>query len=183
MVAGCPVGRLDHRRVLKRQLGWLVERGLLGQLIERQLERRRLGLSLATVTPAVVEPADQTRSGVQRPLGPWAFAGVAISSFGGPLALAALGAPGLIGDASNSAGLAMLAAVAVFTIPLAIWLRYSRHVASSGGLYAFVEAAAGRRVAIAQAAIWIVSYLLYLVYTTVQIVYDVLPAAIPGEHS
>ena len=75
----------------------------------------------------------------------------------------------------------MLAAAAVFTIPLAIWLRYSRHIASSGGLYAFVEAAAGRQVALAQAAIWIVSYFLYLVYTTVQIVYNVLPSAIPGE--
>jgi hypothetical protein len=77
----------------------------------------------------------------------------------------------------------MLAAVAVFGFPLAIWLRYSRHVASSGGLYAFVEAAAGRQVAVAQAAIWIVSYLLYLVYTTVQIVYDVLPSVVPGERS
>jgi amino acid transporter len=108
---------------------------------------------------------------------------VAISSFGGPLALAALGAPGLIGDAAESAGLAMVAAAAIFALPLGIWLRYSRHISSSGGLYAFVEAAAGRQVALAQAAIWIVSYVLYLVYTTVQIVYDVLPAAIPGERS
>ena len=77
----------------------------------------------------------------------------------------------------------MLLAAAVFTIPLGIWLRYSRHISSSGGLYAFVEAAAGRQVALAQAAIWIVSYVLYLVYTTVQIVYDVLPAAIPGVRS
>ena len=75
----------------------------------------------------------------------------------------------------------MVAAVAIFTLPLGIWLRYSRHISSSGGLYAFVEAAAGRQVALAQAAIWIVSYVLYLVYTTVQIVYDVLPAAIPAE--
>jgi hypothetical protein len=108
---------------------------------------------------------------------------VAISSFGGPLALAALSAPALIGTASDSAGLAMLGAVAVFVIPLAIWLRYSRHISSSGGLYAFVEAAAGRQVALAQAAIWIVSYLLYLVYTTVQVVYDVLPSVLPGERS
>ncbi len=118
---------------------------------------------------------------VERPIGPWAFTGVAIASFGGPLALAGLMAPGVLGDGSASAGLAMLAAVVVFTAPLAIWLRYSRHVSSSGGLYAFVEAAARRRVALAQAAIWIVSYALYLIYTTVQIVYDILPEVLPGE--
>lgn len=68
----------------------------------------------------------------------------------------------------------------MFGASLVIWLRYSRHVASSGGLYAFVEAAAGRRVALVQAAVWIVSYTLYLVYTTVQIVYDLLPNVFPG---
>jgi amino acid transporter len=107
-------------------------------------------------------------------------AGVAVASFGGPLALAALSAPGLVGDAADSAGLAMLAAAVVFIAPLAIWLRYSRHIHSAGGLYAFVEAAAGRRVALAQAAIWAFSYALYIVYTTVQIVYDLLPEVIPG---
>ena len=105
---------------------------------------------------------------------------MAVASFGGPLALAALGAPGLLGDASGSAGLALVAGAVAFAVPLALWLRYSRHVSSSGGLYGFVEAAAGRRVALAQAALWSVSYLLYIVYTTVQIVYDVLPAAVPG---
>ncbi|MGN6170115.1 MAG: hypothetical protein ACTHQQ_18380 [Solirubrobacteraceae bacterium] len=98
-----------------------------------------------------------------------------VCSFGGPLALAALSAPGLLADAGGSTGLAMVAAVVVFGAPLLIWLRYARYVSSAGGLYAFVEAAAGRRVALAQAATWIVSYVLYLVYTTVQIVYDVLP--------
>jgi hypothetical protein len=120
-------------------------------------------------------------SALGRPIGPWAFTAVAVASFGGPLALAALNAPTLVGDASSSAGLAMLAAVAVFSASLAIWLRYSRHVNGAGGLFAFVEAAAGRRVALAQAAIWIVSYMLYLVYTTVQIVYDILPQVLPGE--
>ena len=110
-----------------------------------------------------------------RPIGPWAFAGVAVASFGGPLALAALFAPNTVADASGSAGLATLVAVVVFMAPLAIWLRYSRQISSSGGLYAFVEAAAGRRVALAQAAVWIVSYLLHLIYTTLQIVYDLLP--------
>lgn len=141
------------------------------------------GASLTATIKAAVEPAGRTRSATRRPLAPWAFAGVAISSFGGPLALAALSAPGLLGGASASAGLTILAAVATFGIPLAIWLRYSRQLADSGGLYAFVEAAAGRQVALAQAAIWIVSYALYLVYTTVQIVYDVLPSAVPGERS
>ena len=91
-----------------------------------------------------------------------------------------MAAPWLAADASESAGLAMLAAVVAFTAPLAIWLRYSRHINSAGGLYAFVEAAAGRRVALAQAAIWTFSYALYIVYTTVQIVYDLLPQVIPG---
>ncbi len=71
----------------------------------------------------------------------------------------------------------------MFVVPLAIWMRYSRHIASAGGLYAFVAAAAGRRVALAQAAVWIVSYVLYLAYTTVQIVYDVLPNVVPGVRS
>jgi amino acid transporter len=109
------------------------------------------------------------------------FHGVAVASFGGPLALAGLSASGLDADASNSAGLAMLAAVVVFAVPPGIWLRNSRHVSSSGGLYAFAEAAAGRRVALAQAAVWVVSYVLYLVYTTVQIVYDLLPEVLPAE--
>ena len=126
------------------------------------------------------EPSGRARTSTERPIGSWAFAGVAVASFGGPLALAALSAPGLVGDAADSAGLAMLAAAVVFIAPLAIWLRYSRHIHSAGGLYAFVEAAAGRRVALAQAAIWAFSYGLYIVYTTVQIVYDLLPEVIPG---
>jgi amino acid transporter len=54
-------------------------------------------------------------------------------------------------------------------------------VNGAGGLYSFVEAAAGRRVALVQAGLWIVSYLLYLLYTTAQIVYDTLPAVLPAE--
>jgi hypothetical protein len=71
----------------------------------------------------------------------------------------------------------------VFALPLVIWFRYARHVAGAGGLYGFVEAAAGRRVALVQAAIWTFSYMLYLVYTTVQIVYDLLPSVLPGVRS
>jgi amino acid transporter len=119
------------------------------------------------------------RTSGARPASTWAFAGVAVTSFGGPLALAALYAPGIVaGSAGASAGLAMIAAVAVFAFPLAIWLRYARQVNGAGGLYAFVEAAAGRRVALVQAGLWIVSYLLY---TTAQVVYDTLPAVLPGE--
>jgi amino acid transporter len=114
------------------------------------------------------------------PLHRWAFLGFAVASFGGPLALAASGAPSVVGDAAESSGLAMLAGAVAFLVPLGIWLRYSREITGSGGLFAFVEAAAGRRVALAQAAIWIFSYLLYVIYTTVQIVYDLLPSVIPG---
>ena len=122
------------------------------------------------------------RQAAARPVSAWAFAGVAVTSFGGPLALAALYAPGIVaGAASASAGLAMVAAVAVFAFPLAIWLRYARQVNGPGGLYSFVEAAAGRRVALVQAGLWIVRYLLYLLYTTAQVVYDTLPAVLPGE--
>ena len=119
--------------------------------------------------------------GPARPIGQWAFAGVAVVSLGGPLALAALYAPSIAGGASSSAGLAMVAAAVVFGFPLAIWFGYGRHISSSGGLYAFTEAAAGRRVALAQAGLWALSYLLYLVYTMAQIVYDTLPAVLPGE--
>jgi hypothetical protein len=119
--------------------------------------------------------------GPARPLNRWAFAGVAVASFGGPLALAALNAPLIAGGAISSAGLSMVLAAAAFGFPLAIWLGYARHVSSPGGLYAFTEAAAGRRVALVQACVWAFSYLLYVVYTTAQIVYDLLPAVLPGE--
>jgi amino acid transporter len=160
-VAGGPVGHRNHHR--SGEIG-VDGRKLLVALWQQ------LGLAVPARSSAIRD----------RQIGPWAFAGVAVASFGGPLALAAMAAPGLAADASESAGLAMLAAVVVFTAPLAIWLRYSRHINSAGGLYAFVEAAAGRRVALAQAAIWTFSYALYIVYTTVQIVYDLLPQVIPG---
>ena len=152
-----------------------------------QLERRR---RLELTSPVTTFPTRTTgttagrppRTSGARPASTWAFAGVAVTSFGGPLALAALYAPGIVaGSAGASAGLAMVAAAAVFAFPLAIWLRYARQVNGAGGLYSFVEAAAGRRVALVQAGLWIVSYLLYLLYTTAQIVYDTLPAVLPGE--
>jgi hypothetical protein len=133
-------------------------------------------------------PGSGATSGTdQGPLGRWSFLGFAVISFGGPLALAGLVVPGVIADAGPnagaSAGLAVVIATVVFAAPLAIWLRYSRHINSSGGLYGFVAAAAGRRVALVQAAIWAFSYLLYIVYTTEQIVYDLLPAVFPGVGS
>jgi hypothetical protein len=114
-------------------------------------------------------------------LPPWAFIAFALASFGGPLALAASAVPGAVSGAGESAGLASLAGAVAFMVPFAVWLRYSRVVTGSGGLFAFVEAAAGRRVALVQAAVWSFSYLLYVVYTTVQIVYDLLPGVVPGE--
>jgi hypothetical protein len=119
-------------------------------------------------------------SGLQRTLSPGGFLAIAVVSFGGPLALAALYVPGLVDDVFGSAGLVTAIAPLVFAFPLLIWLRYARDISSSGGLFSFVEAAAGRRVALVQATIWTVSYLLYLVYTTVYVVYDVLPSVIPG---
>jgi hypothetical protein len=115
-----------------------------------------------------------------RPVSAAAFTGVALTALG-PLGLAALLVPGVVADASASAGLAMIAATVAFAAPLVIWLRYSRQIASAGGLYAFTEAAAGRRIAMLQAGLWIISYLLYLIYTTAQIVYDVLPVVLPAE--
>ncbi len=126
----------------------------------------------------------------ERPIGTWAFAGVAIASLGGPLALAALIVPSVMEDAISSAGLATIVSAVVFLAPLAIWLRYVGYLhggadrtrpGAAGGLYTFVQEAAGRRVALAQAAVWTLSYLLYIVYTTIQIVYELLPQVLPGE--
>lgn len=121
------------------------------------------------------------------PVGTLSFLGFAVISFGGPLALAGMIAPSVIAGAGSgagdSAGLEIVIATAVFAAPMLIWLRYSRHVSSAGGLYGFVREAAGARVALVQAAIWTLSYLLYIVYTTVQIVYDLLPGVFPGMGS
>jgi hypothetical protein len=102
-----------------------------------------------------------------------------IASIGGPLALAALYFPSTLDGAASSAGLVTLMGSLVFLFPLLIWLRYSERIASNGGLYAFVEAAAGAPVARVQAIFWIISYFLYLVYTVPFIVYDLLPVVVP----
>ncbi len=123
--------------------------------------------------------ARSTLTTPDRPIGQLAFLGVMVASLGGPLALAALYVPSIIDDTTPSAGLVTVAGAVVFLLPLGVWLRYSRQITSSGGLFSFVEAAAGRRVALVQAGLWIASYALYLVYTTVAIVYDTLPTVLP----
>ncbi|HEU4567374.1 MAG TPA: hypothetical protein VFR99_05010 [Marmoricola sp.] len=136
---------------------------------------------MATSTFEVAGPVGpEATSPREGSVGTWALVGVVVASLGGPLALAALYAPHILADASASAGLATLAAAVVFVAPLAVWLGYSRHLQSGGGLFAFVEAAAGRRVALVQGSLWVVSYLLYLLTTTAEIAHDVLPAAVPG---
>lgn len=129
------------------------------------------------------EPAAGEASGIGRStdsFSPLLFVGLAIASIGGPLALANM-LPGAAGDAGiKSAGLVVLLALAVFAAPLTLWLVYSRRVVSPGGLTAFVDAAAGRRVALAQGWIWAFAYFLYLPYTVTYVVYDLLPPIFPG---
>jgi hypothetical protein len=106
--------------------------------------------------------------------------GFAVASIGGPLALAAIYLPGA-GD-PRSAGLFALVGAGLYALPLAVWLRYSEDIVSAGGLAAFVEAAVGRRAALAQAAIWSFSYFLYLPYTVTDVVYEMLGEIFPGLH-
>jgi amino acid transporter len=109
-----------------------------------------------------------------------AFVGLTVTATGGPLALAALNVPNLLGDAYHSAGLVAVLGAVLFLPVFLVWLRYSSRVVSAGGLYAFVEAAVGRPVAMVQAGLWIVSYLLYLVCTVSYLAYDLLPAMFPA---
>jgi amino acid transporter len=120
--------------------------------------------------------------GASRPLSAPLFVGFAIASIGGPIALLSF-LPGVAGDATDSAGLVVLLALAVFAAPLGIWLAYSRRIVSPGGLSAFVGAAAGRRAAVAHGWIWALAYFLYLPYTVTFVVYDVLQPVFPGLHS
>lgn len=109
----------------------------------------------------------------------WLFVGFSVVSTGGPLALAALYGPDVVSPLS-SAGLEVVLAVVLFGAPMAVWYAYSRDIASAGGLFSFVEAAAGRRLALLEGAVWVVSYFLYLPYTVTYVVYYVLPAVVPG---
>ena len=109
--------------------------------------------------------------------------GFALASIGGPLVLLSF-LPGVAGDEGvRSAGLVVALSLAVFAVPLAIWLVFSRRVVSPGGLSAFVEAAAGRRAAVAHGWIWAFAYFLYLPYTITFVVYDLLPPVFPGVHA
>lgn len=108
--------------------------------------------------------------------------GFAVASIGGPLALISF-LPGTAGDGVRSAGLVVVLAIAVFAAPLAVWVAFSRRIASAGGLSAFVEATAGRRAAVAHAWIWAFAYFLYLPYTITFVVYDLLPPVFPGVHA
>ena len=131
---------------------------------------------VVTLEPtAPVDEGGPGRPGVSLPL----FVGFGIVATGGPLALVALFVPQSVG-ALHSVGLVGLLSVAIFALPVAIWFRFSRTVSSSGGLFSFVEAAAGRRWALVQGAVWVVSYFLYLPYTIAYIVYDLLPVVFPG---
>jgi amino acid transporter len=109
------------------------------------------------------------------------LAGFAFSAIGGPLALTALLIPDAAGgEGIASIGLVTLAGLALFAAPMLVWWRYSGEIASSGGLYTFVERAAGRRIALAHGAAWILSYFLYLPFTITELVYDQIPASFPG---
>src|SRR5206468_4277837 len=128
------------------------------RILER-LDEQRLVVTSASTTATGAPAAAPLAPGL-RPLGRWTFAAVAVVSFGGPLALAALYAPQAVDEVTSSAGLAAAIAPLVFAIPLFIWMRYSRDIAGPGGLYAFVEAAAGRSVARVHGVLWLASYAL-----------------------
>lgn len=132
-----------------------------------------MAVDVARIAPA--EPTDATAP----PLSPLLFLGFAVASIGGPLALPTI-FPGTVGEGADSAGLVVLLALVVFAAPLSIWLVYSQRIVSPGGLTAFVDAAAGRRLALAHGWIWAVAYFLYLPYTITFVVYDLLAPVFPG---
>jgi amino acid transporter len=113
-----------------------------------------------------------------RPLPPSLLLGFSVAAIGGPLALAVIYVPGAAD--MRSAGLVTLLGAALYAAPLLVWLRFSRDIASPAGLAGFVEAAAGRRLALVQAAVWAFSYFLYLPYTITDIVYEMLAVVFPG---
>ena len=113
-----------------------------------------------------------------KPLPPSLFLGFAVAAIGGPLALAVIYVPGAAD--MRSAGLVTVLGAALYAAPLLIWVRFSRDVVSPAGLAGFVEAAAGRPLALVQAAVWAFSYFLYLPYTVTDIVYEMLVVVFPG---
>jgi len=113
-----------------------------------------------------------------RPLSPTLFYGFAVAAIGGPLALAVIYVPGAAD--LRSAGLVTLLGALLYAAPLVVWVRFSRDIVSPAGLAGFVEAAAGRKIALVQAAVWAFSYVLYLPYTVTDIVYEMLATVFPG---
>jgi hypothetical protein len=131
--------------------------------------------------PAALRPQTRESQADSQRLTPLSATGFAIASIGGPFALVYQLLPGAIGSAGMpSVGLVLLLALVLFAFPLVVWWRFSGRVTSAGGLYAFVEAAAGRTAARVHGAIWIVSYFLYLPATVTFLVYELLPALAPG---
>src|SRR5690242_2249653 len=123
-------------------------------------------------------PRLMAASSAPRPIPPWLLFGFALAS-NAPLAVMSL-FPAAAFQAMPAAGLTALLAIVTFAFPLLVWYRYSEEIVSAGGLFAFVEAAVGRPLALVQAGIWTVSYFLYLPYTVTEVVYDQLPVVFPG---
>lgn len=122
-----------------------------------------------------------TPSAVSRPIGLPLLLGFAIASIGGPVALVYQLLPETLGsEAAPSIGLVTLAALVLFAFPVGIWFHFSERIATAGGLYAFVEAAAGKTAARVHGVVWIVSYFLYLPATVTAVVYETLPDLAPG---
>jgi hypothetical protein len=169
------------RRRAERIRHHRVEQGFrVGVELELEPEQVLLQLGLSVTADPIAGPPTGDS---ERPLTTRALLPLALASVGGPLALAALYAPGAVSDVTGSGGFVAIVGAVAFLAPLAIWLRYSDEIASSGGLFAFVVAAAGRPVALVQAALWLGSYVLYLLYTSAYVVYDLLPPVWPGVHS
>ncbi len=102
--------------------------------------------------------------------------GFAISSIGGPLALAAIFLTSSASSGIHDIPATLLIGIILFSTVILIWMRYSDRIASSGGLYAFVKEASGERIARLQGYVWILSYFLYLPYTVTYIVFYILPS-------
>ena len=130
--------------------------------------------------PAAAAPAPQPVDVASAPggqIGPLSFLLLTVTATGGPLALAVLYVPGVLGEETRgSAGVVAVLGAALFVPPLLVWLRYSRVVRGPGGLTAFVAAGVGTGIARVQAGLWVLSYLLYLVYTSTYVAYDIAPA-------
>ncbi|MCL6595097.1 MAG: hypothetical protein K6V73_02680 [Firmicutes bacterium] len=113
-----------------------------------------------------------------RRLGATVLTGFAVAG-GAPLAVVAVSLVGVAAVPPRLLVATTALGLLMFCVPLAVWLGYARTVASGGGLYAYVREAAGERAARWQGWIWSVAYVLYLPYTVVYIVDDLLPSVLP----